>query len=198
MRYTLFVICMFLIGCGQKGFNNDYQLDEIPRSLIQCLKGGSCPANITVKSGQSSNFANDFEDLWDNYPDYSTDQVKEDIGGNVNAEWLTNTCVVRLSHAFNYTRSLANISMQHSYLNTTRGEDGYRYAFRVREMILYMLETYGRPQVVNKQQAEGVAGIILFDRRGWSDADGHFDIWDGYTARYSDYMDESENIFIWK
>lgn len=43
-----------------------------------------------------------FTDLRINYPTTSSELVKATIGGAVNAAYITNTCVVRMSRAFNY------------------------------------------------------------------------------------------------
>src|SRR5688572_21594284 len=38
-----------------------------------------------------------FDDLWASYAYGEPEDVKELIGGAVNADWITNTCVVRVS-----------------------------------------------------------------------------------------------------
>ena len=47
-----------------------------------------------------------FQDLWDNYPDMDGDYVKQMIGGQVNADWITNTCAIRTSRALNYANGI--------------------------------------------------------------------------------------------
>jgi hypothetical protein len=39
--------------------------------------------------------------LWANYPALPAEAVKARIGGEVQAEWITNACVLRVSHALN-------------------------------------------------------------------------------------------------
>ncbi|SMF01481.1 T6SS effector amidase Tae4 family protein [Pseudobacteriovorax antillogorgiicola] len=185
-------------GCGHE---DDSDLDSIPRDLVTCLKGGSCAGYVVKASSGSKNFNHVFSSLWTNYPSGSSSQVKEDIGGNVDADWITNTCVVRTSRALNYSGSAFEIPLNfepYNGMNTIRGGDGKRYGFRVVEMAQYMLAKYGRPQVRSAAAAIGRKGIILFDREGWNDANGHFDIWNGSSAKYSDYTSESTNVFVWE
>ena len=44
-----------------------------------------------------------FEAMWDAYPNPggSAAEAKRTIGGKVDVEWITNTCVVRVSRSFN-------------------------------------------------------------------------------------------------
>ena len=42
----------------------------------------------------------DFDKMWAAYPTGSSDEVKRKIGGGVNGAWVTNTCVIRVSHCF--------------------------------------------------------------------------------------------------
>ena len=43
-----------------------------------------------------------FSLLSQNYPNGAAEEVKALIGGHVNAGWITNTCVIRMSRALNY------------------------------------------------------------------------------------------------
>ncbi len=44
----------------------------------------------------------DFKKLWDAYPTGAAPDVKTQIGGRVDADWVANTCAIRLSRALNY------------------------------------------------------------------------------------------------
>lgn len=37
----------------------------------------------------------------------------------------------------------------------------------------------------------------MFDVTSWSDATGHFDMWDGNNVRYSAYFGESRSVLLW-
>lgn len=37
----------------------------------------------------------------------------------------------------------------------------------------------------------------MFDVRGWSDATGHFDLWDGTKCVGSEYFEEAHAIYLW-
>jgi hypothetical protein len=124
------------------------------------------------------------------YPDYeSVDSaaVKKRIGGAVDADWVTNTCAVRMSRGLNYSN--LPVPATFSGLHTVKGGDGKHYAFRVRELRLWMptATALGIPEVdIKKKQGDDfdktklkdMKGIIAFDIH-FSDATGHFDRWDG-------------------
>lgn len=131
-----------------------------------------------------------WSDFFSAYPDYvnhDSDDVKSTIGGAVNADWITNTCAVRMSRGLNYS-NLA-VPANFSGLHTVKGGDGKHYAFRVRELRLWLPTdtALGKPDVdVKKKQGDDfdkttlkdMKGIIAFDIH-FSDATGHFDRWDG-------------------
>jgi len=190
---------IILSSCGSPDPSQDSELEAIPRDLIVCLKGGSCAGYKVANRTNASNFGAVFNTLWENYSDDPvSDNVKAEIGGNVNAAWITNTCVIRTSQAMNAAGGTFAIPSNFAGLETVKGKDGRRYAFRVVELAKYLLATYGRPQVTSSAGAIGHRGVILFDREGWSDANGHFDIWNGTSVKYSDYSSTSTNVFVWQ
>ena len=87
-----------------------------------------------------------FQKMWDNYPDErDSTKVKKLIGGRVDASWITNTCTIRLSRAFNYAGDPIEKGL--AGLNAVSGADGKWYAFRVREMEKYLRAKYGAPKL---------------------------------------------------
>ena len=124
------------------------------------------------------------------YPDYESSDsaaVKKKIGGAVDADWVTNTCAVRMSRGLNYS----NLPVPANFggLHTVKGGDGKHYAFRVRELRLWLptATALGMPDVdikkkqgddFDKKKLKDTKGIIAFDIH-FSDATGHFDRWDG-------------------
>lgn len=132
------------------------------------------------------------------FPALDLQPLKQLIGGNINMGWVNNGCVIRVSRALNY----AGHPIPKSYpgLSTAPGKDGKRYAFRVAEMQRYMTETYGKPDVHSsggKQAFAGHQGIICFAVSGWSDATGHFDLWNGAKCEYHDYWDRAHDVMVW-
>jgi hypothetical protein len=151
--------------------------------------------------------------LWDEYPDYinfpKSEEVKKMIGGNVNGNWITNTCAIRLSRALNYNGT--SVPGNFAGLATVKGGDGKRYAFRVREMDAWLRFALGKPDLeatkksgaaFDKSSLSGLKGIIGFDIR-FSDATGHLDLWDGaqFSSEYKttqSYFTEATRVWLWK
>lgn len=142
-----------------------------------------------------------FTSMWANYPDdHDSNKVKRAIGGKVDADWIDNTCTIRLSRAFNYSGH--PIPRNFPGLNVVSGGDGMWYAFRVREMRRYLESRYGKPsfQASGPEaslHANGKPGIIMFDVAGWTSATGHFDIWNGHEARYGSFFTQAREVLIW-
>lgn len=142
-----------------------------------------------------------FTSMWANYPpDHDASAVKKAIGGKVDAGWIENTCTIRLSRAFNYSGQ--PIPRSHPGLSVVSGGDGMWYAFRVREMRRYLESRYGQATFqANGPEAflhaKGKQGIIMFDVVGWSNATGHFDLWNGRQARYEAYFSKAREVMIW-
>jgi hypothetical protein len=142
-----------------------------------------------------------FSALKQHFPALKAAEVKKLIGGNVDADYITNCCTIRTSRALNGAG--APIPKSHPGLTTVRGADGKRYALRVKEFRVYMRETYGPPTLTARGGAvadsfRGVQGIIMFDVRIWSDATGHFDLWDGATCAYEGHWPEAFEVQLWQ
>lgn len=145
-----------------------------------------------------------FKTMWDEYPLGTSDEVKARVGGTVNADWITNTCVIRVCRSMNYAG--CKIPGGQEGLYTQKGSDGYRYAIRVKEFKAYLRKMYGPPQETFSYEGEGgpvppsflgKQGIICFDVNGWSDATGHFDLWDGERCINHDYFERAAKVHLW-
>ncbi|MCR9161570.1 MAG: type VI secretion system amidase effector protein Tae4 [Nannocystaceae bacterium] len=138
-----------------------------------------------------------FDLLWKHYPTGSSEEVKRFIGGGAGGAWVTNTCVIRVSHSFNEAGS--PIPANYPGLTTTYGKNNKRYAFRVAEFKPYLDKAYKRPEIngTGRNDVHGKKGVIMFDVRGWSDATGHFDIWDGRNCAGSEYFDKAHAVHLW-
>src|SRR5688572_17729893 len=135
-------------------------------------------------------------DLIRNYPLGDSNEVKARIGGKVNAPWITNTCAIRLSEAFN--KSGTKIPQNYAGLSVVSGKPTRNpatgksnppdwYAYRVAEFQKFAIAKYGQPtfkvrgtgSTTPPPQFAGKPGIICFVDCGWTDASGHLDLWDG-------------------
>jgi hypothetical protein len=149
--------------------------------------------------------------FWAEYPDYGTypdsAAVKKDIGGSVDADYITNTCAVRLSRGLNY--SGVPLPANLAGLLTVKGGDGKHYALRVAEMRKWLPQVLGNPDIdrtktkgeaFDKSTLAALKGIIAFDIH-FSDATGHLDAWDGqaFSSEYkvSDYWTPATRITLW-
>ena len=152
--------------------------------------------------------------LWSEYPDYVSypdpAQVKQLVGGAVDADWIVNTCAIRLSRTLNYN----GVPVPGNYpgLATVKGGDGKRYAIRVAEVRKWLAHAIGKPDFeVRKKAGDAfdktpiatMKGVIAFDIH-FSNATGHLDLWDG-TAFSSeqnntseDYWTPATRISLWK
>lgn len=145
-----------------------------------------------------------FRRMWDEFPRGTSDEVKKRIGGSVDAAWITNTCAIRVSRCLNYAGQ--PLPVKYPGMTTLKGGDGKRYGFRVRELKLYLRGVHGAPAVSHAVTDEsgavpaaftGKQGIICFDVTGWSDATGHFDLWDGATCASHGYFERASKIHLW-
>lgn len=134
-----------------------------------------------------------FEQLKKSYPTGSGfAKVKADIGGDVTQGWLgDNTCVIRMSKAFNYAAgSRFAIPGGRAGMLTVKGADKLNYAIRVTEFIDYLSAQYGAADIVKLGEAIevepflGKTGIIAWSVNGWGDARGHFTLWNGREGLY--------------
>jgi hypothetical protein len=149
--------------------------------------------------------------LWNEYPDYinfSSEEAKRWIGGQVDAAWLTNTCALRLSRTLNYND--LQLPAKFPDFHYVLGADGMRYCYRVRELRRWLDYKIGKPQFEKKKKAgdafdktqlAGMKGIIGFDIH-FSDATGHLDLWDGriFSSEHRmsrDYWVSATKIWLW-
>jgi hypothetical protein len=150
-----------------------------------------------------------FDFLSVNYPDEPKDVVKRKIGGHVNADWVSNTCAIRLSRAFNY--SGVPIPSHFHGLKVISGSDRMWYAYHMQELKKWIESIFGPPgSVVTKGRVGTISrdafarhhGVMAFDIH-FSNAEGHIDLWDGtdfYESIYaqSDYFARATKIVLWE
>ena len=148
-----------------------------------------------------------FSKMWSvyPYPKGSSNRVKTLVGGKVDADWIKNTCTIRISRCFNY--SGFPVPTNFDDLSTVSGADGLRYAYRVRELTRYLKAVYGRPQFTFRYEDpadgtippdfRGVQGVICFKVKGWTDATGHYDLWDGRECIHTPYFHKASAVYLW-
>lgn len=63
------------------------------------------------------------------------------------------------------------------------GADKKQYMYRVNDMIEYLEEVFGKPDITinspKNSDFTGAKGIIVFSGSGWSNARGHVTLWNG-------------------
>ncbi len=150
--------------------------------------------------------------FWNEYPDYGSypdsATVKKEIGGDVDAAYITNTCAIRLSRGLN--NSGAPVPSNFAGMLTVKGGDKLNYALRVAEMRKWLPTVLGKP-TFDATKKSGAAfdktpiakfnGIIAFDIH-FPDATGHLDAWDGstFSSEYKvtrDYWTSATRITLW-
>jgi hypothetical protein len=145
----------------------------------------------------------------------SSEEVKAHIGHADNT-MIVNTCAIRLTYAMNQSgidgvrirSGTSGLYLIRDNVIETRGP----YAIRVAELANYLLRKYGRPSVALKIDPDmtmeerqrpfiNKKGVILYVVN-WSDATGHFDLWDGSAPVHDEYFDaesaETEYVFLWE
>lgn len=120
------------------------------------------------------------------YPQGSADEVKKRLGGAIDADWITNTCAIRMSQTLNCAGKI----IPQMGGESIRGKlpDRWNYIFRVKQLSPMMATMFGSGVTTKTSSTRGVdmsvisgkTGILYFDTTGaWGDATGHFDLWDG-------------------
>ncbi|MEM9458978.1 MAG: T6SS effector amidase Tae4 family protein [Myxococcota bacterium] len=150
-----------------------------------------------------------FDRMWDAYPapGGTADEAKYIIGGRATSDSIDNTCVLRISRAFNYSDNSIPRSSTDEIL-TIKGGDGRNYALRVREFTRYLRRKYG-PAGYEHEYPEpgggeipasfkGRQGVIIFDVKGWTDATGHIDLWNGTSCRHNGYFHKASTVMLWE
>lgn len=132
-------------------------------------------------------------------PANSGAKVAKTIGGlvekNINnpdpkQRW-SNTCAVRMSYILNQ----AGMVIPRIPGQTVSGADKRQYFFRVKNLIAFLEQRWGKAEVVKYPPSGGGAlagkkGLILFEVSGWSDAQGHATLFNGNICYDHCYFNE--------
>ena len=147
-----------------------------------------------------------FAKMMQSYPNFdSAAEVFSLIGGMVEANHFSNSCVIRVSRALNYAGDPVRLGRG---AHVVSGKDQKWYAYRVAEFVTYMKNEYGPPTVVaraphgrpptTKTAFMGKRGVIAFKVAGWNDATGHFDLWDRDHCIHDEYFGQSFEVLLWQ
>lgn len=80
----------------------------------------------------------------------------------------------------------------------------FAYGARVTEFAPFMQHYFPDAPVItgtnSPEPFRNKRGVIFFSVSGWSDANGHFDMWDGirFQIRYSEYFARSTTVTLWQ
>lgn len=135
------------------------------------------------------------------------DTVKKIVFGKDNKKtYITNACAIRLSRALNYGGDPISKQPQ---MAMEKGVDKFYYFLRVKDLYSYLSTRYGSPGTTIKPPAgkasgidssslKGKRGIIQFKVDIWSDATGHFDLWNGEKCLGHSYFDQASSVSLWE
>jgi hypothetical protein len=190
---SLLVLSLLAAGCAAPS-SNDEDLDPLDEAESEVT---ATPQKVPA-----------FTAMWNAYPNGGAEQVKDLIGGAVDADWITNTCTIRMSRALNYADAPVprGPSMDAAGLHTVTGSDKKNYGFRVAEFRNYLRKTYGAPTLdVTTETTMGVdparfankKGIIVFEVHTWTDATGHADLWNGTEPAHAAYFELASRVQLW-
>jgi len=160
------------------------------------FKKGLCPGDFDIQCclppatrPRTSTSKPAFKTLKSCYPQGTADEVKARIGGAVNADWIENTCAIRMSHTLNCAGIPVPARVSGGQNQWIRGRNGDNYIFRVKQLDPEVKKFFGPGIVLTAPSGQrgvdyspisGKSGIIYFNTQGaWNDASGHFDLWDG-------------------
>lgn len=127
-----------------------------------------------------------FSAAWNRFSEVniSVESVGKLLGGkvetNISSGIFENACPIRMSYVLNYTG--VPIPSNNRYA-TVSGKDQKRYMYRVNDMIDFLVDTFGKPDLTTPSPQptafNGKQGIIVFQGNGWSNARGHVTLWNG-------------------
>lgn len=114
----------------------------------------------------------------------SVAEVGRKIGGkvqvNIDSGDFKNACPIRMSYVLNKVGIPIPAGKKYAVVS---GNDTKQYMYRVNDMIGFLEEVLGKPDITISSPKEsdfnGKKGIIVFSGSGWSNARGHVTLWDG-------------------
>lgn len=119
--------------------------------------------------------------------------VEKNINNPIPQQRWSNTCAVRISYILNQS----GMNIPKTPGQTVSGADNRQYFFRVRNLVAFLEERWGQPDILKypptgRGSLAGRKGLILFEVTGWSDAQGHATLFDGNICYDQCYFNEPE------
>ena len=151
-----------------------------------------------------------FNQLNGAYPRGTPENVKRTIGGKVNADWIENTCAIRVSRVLNAVGFF--IPGPSGPLSVVSGADKRWYAYRQLQLQGWIETQFGAPSVIFTKPGERIPidrrnllnlqGLIGFEIP-FSNATGHIDLWDGEhfgteAEATHDYFAMAKAVKFWR
>lgn len=144
-----------------------------------------------------------FNALLTNYPFGDNATVKKQIGGKVDADWIENTCAIRMS----YTINLSGVEIPYDGTKTISGANGKWHYYRIKDLQAYLENhnaIFGVPgdtdtsSLLSKPffsgKIAGKRGIIIYHKQ-FSNATGHITLWDGNSCiANDDYLNVATRV----
>jgi hypothetical protein len=172
------------------------EIDEVAGAMTMSMTLDAMPSMAMIS--QAAQRLAHFAALWQNYPSHGAfpsdpslpNSIWATIGGHVQMnEWTkdaggnrvpNNTCALRMS----YTLNLSGYPIPKGN-GTVSGKDGSWYFLRVRDLQAFLTTKIGSPTSLpggTFAGPSGATGILSFNVSGWSDATGHFTLWNGQSV----------------
>ena len=133
----------------------------------------------------------------------SVKAVGEKIGGKVKANTQSgkfpNACPIRMSYVLNYSHIPIPKDKRYAVVS---GADGKWYMYRVNDMLAFMNDHFGPPDITAKapdlSAFYGEKGILVVTGNGWDTARGHVTLFDGAVCADSCHLlgDPDNGAFI--
>lgn len=147
-----------------------------------------------------------FDKLWEKYPRGSLEDVKKKIGGNVNADWVNNTCAIRLSYALNrigYNITHDGNETISGYMSDDERKQNKKWHYyrfeKIEEYIKKHVGDFGekielasRSQIA--QTIKDKKGILFFHIPGNKEYTGHAALWNGknFARTEDDHLNDDK------
>jgi len=154
-----------------------------------------------------------WETLKAHFPALPAGEVFQAIGGKVLYNYqigvFSNACSTRVSAALNESGKEHEIPFFRAewpkgkmQAQVSSGANKKWYIFRVKMLVRYLAKRYGQPEeFLPSEYEEKIScrkGIIVFEVKGWEDATGHADLWDGSACLWHGYDDLAHNMLFWE
>jgi len=167
--------------------------------------GSSSSSSSSTAAAAVNNRGITFEKLVKSYPQGETPNVKKWLGGSIDGDWISNTCAIRMSHTIQGAGLLIPKQGDNQSIRSKRNPT-FSYIFRVAKLRPWLISNLRKPDLVVLAPGgpknpgvpiapfAGKRGIITFEI-SWSDASGHFDLWDGSCMVEYHHITETDRYF---